>query len=150
MSCANKNFVVYAICFLLTFNLYFLPGFSDSHQTSNMLVLISFIHVALNSIVFWILYRFILGKTGIKGSVFIHCLILYLSSEFVIFCLSGGKVCLFGIIYKSHWNTDSIDNEILNFRKKRDFAFSMSFLISAVICFILRVAFYKKASKITQ
>jgi hypothetical protein len=136
----NKNILIYALCFLLIFNTYFLLQIGDSGETNDMLILISFIMVVFIFVFYW-MSRLLLKKLEIEPSILTHCLILYLISQFVMFLISGGEICSFGIIYKLHLTNKLIDKDILLFRGQRDFGFSMSFLISSLACFVLQIIF---------
>jgi len=140
----NKEFLLYAIPFLLIFNFYFLPNLTDGHQTTVVFILTSFIQMGLTFLVFRLLL-FILKKSKKELPGWAYGLTLYLLSECVIFVISG-EVSLFGVSYKLHLNAAATDKDILVFREQRCFAFSMSFLISAAVCSIAPILNFREKS----
>ena len=137
MLSSNKSFLIYAIPFLLIFNFYFLPGLTDGEQTTVVFILTSFIQIGLTFLVFKLL-MYILRKRKKELPNWAYGVILYVLSECAIFIISG-EVSLFGISYKLHLNTQPGDSDILVFRQQRCFAFSMSFLIAAVVCSVAQI-----------
>jgi hypothetical protein len=142
----NRNVLIYSLCFLLIFNLLFLPGFTDGRQTTNMFIIASFVIVIL-TFLYYLVLKFLLRKKNIP--FLLDCLILFLLSELAVFCIKGGEICLFGIPYKLQYYTGTNTTaDIVLFREQRDFALSMSFLFGGVICVIQNLVFYKRVSNI--
>ncbi len=138
----NRNFLVYSLCFLLTYNLIFLPGFTNEIQTKGIFVVSSF-GIITFTFLLYLLSKFLLKKLNIGVTIWIDCLLLFLLSELTIFIFSGGEICLFGLIYRLGNNAKTANSTVV-FREQRDFAFSISFLISACVCFFQGIIFQKR------
>lgn len=146
----KSNLIIYSICFLCIFNLIFFPGITDGKQTSGIFVLVSIGLIVINALLYWII-KYFLKKAKIIPKLFADYLIIFWTSELSVFCISGGKISLFGLLYDLHYydNTTSYP-DILIFREKTSFALSISFLISVILCIILKMVFGKKSIAVTN
>lgn len=128
-----KTAAVYNSFFLIVFNLFFLPSFSDGGETTGMFVLISVLLALVTTLAYAAIKR--IFKIGPSWADFLW---LYVLSELALLCFMG-EPCLFGIIYKLHLTNGNTAVDIALFREKRDYALSVSFLIAAVLGTIQRV-----------
>jgi len=130
-----KRFWIYSLCYLAIFNFIFLPRFAADSQTMGMFIIIS---VILQFLTFILFHLAIAGLSylGISVKAFAKAVILFLIAQISIFIVSG-DIPLFGLLIISPTNvSESLQSNLLAFRKSRDFALSMSGLISTVVYFV--------------
>jgi hypothetical protein len=134
-----KLAALYSLLFLVIFNFFFLQGFSDGNQTSDMFVLISVI-ISIIVIVLYVFFKRVLKSSNILGGIWQDAILLFLLAELAVICLTG-ELCFFGLLYKLKSYSGS---DILTFKEKRDYSFSMSFLLADILFVILKFLVRKK------
>ena len=123
---------IYSLSFIVLFDFIFLRTFSDSGQTFGMFILVSFVLQVVT------LFLFILTTLGlqhfqIRQNIFVNSFLLFLISEISIFLVTR-DISLFGFFETHNLNLSTdLDNSLMKFHKGRDFALSMSGLLSCVI-----------------
>lgn len=138
------KFLVYGVSFIIISNAIIRIYLTQSRQTIDLFSLISFM-LAFGTVVVY--YVLILPLNHITNSIsnLLDALLLYISSE-IAFLFTGDCCCLFGIRYIFHWYTEEIDANILQLRINFEIVLSTSFMISAIIYFMLAQAFNNKRS----
>lgn len=135
-----KPAFTYAAIYLLIFNLFFLERISESNQTSNVFVETSIMMVAIVIALYLVLKRVLKESNWVDGILTEGALLFFLS-ELTAFCFFG-EICFFGILVKGNNHLIAYPNN-LKFREERDFSFSMSFLLAAIL-FVCLKALYRR------
>jgi hypothetical protein len=138
----------YTLYFVIIFNVLFSQNITEDGQTTGMFILMSLVTAFLIG-AFFTFFMFLLSKFNIKGNLLSDLLILYFVCELAFFCL-GGEPALGGVLYKLHFYNGSADADILQFREKRDFVFSISCLIAAVLYLFQQLIFRKRPQVIPE
>lgn len=126
---------IYNLSFIVLFDFIFLKTFSDSGQTFGMFIIVSVILQALT------VFLFILTTLGlllipIRQSVLVNSIILFILSEISVLVMTA-DISLFGLFETHNPNlSPDLDKSLMAFRKGRDFALSISGLLSCVIYFL--------------
>jgi hypothetical protein len=140
---------IYSLCFILIFNIIFFSKSTDSSETSGMFILISFFLQILT----FILFPFtivVVSYVGFKTNRIIMAIVLFLIGEIAILLLTG-NVSLFGLFENSPPNVSKdLQEELLVFHKNRDFALSVSNLISSAIYYVAMSLNKEKQPPLTQ
>lgn len=127
-----KGLWIYSFCFILIFNLFFLPGYANSSEVYGMGIIASFL------IPLFVILLFLLT---IAGLMYFFETIFLISKAFILFAvfevvllLLIGNIALFGLFETANNSLPKdLQEELLLFHKKRDFGLSMSNLISVLV-----------------
>ncbi len=138
------KFLIYGISFVIISNVIIRIYLTHGRQTTDLFCLISSM-LAFGTVVAYYLLILLLNHITDSISNLLDALLLYISSE-IAFLFTGDYCCLFGLRYIFHWYTEQINADILHFRINFEIALSTSFMISAIIYFIVAQAFNNKRS----
>src|ERR1700753_2330808 len=94
-------------------------------ETNGMFIVTSFI-VSVFVIILFVIIKALLKRANRADNIIADALILYLASEFAVFCMCGELCFFFGLFYTLHIYNDSKFPATDIFREKRDFTFSIS------------------------
>ena len=127
------KFLIYGISFIANFNFIFDNYVTDGKPTSGMFLIVSIILTGATIAVYLLLIR-LLKRTTNTINNFYDALLLYISSE-ISFIITGEPGSFFGLRYILHLYNKDITPDLLQIRIDSERAFSLSFLIAAIIYF---------------
>lgn len=126
---------VYSLSFIVLFDFIFLKTFSDSGQTFGMFIIVSVILQVL-TIFFFILTTLGLLLIPVRQNVILNSIVLFILSEISILLMTG-DISLFGFFETHNSNLSAdLDKSLMAFHKGRDFALSISGLLSCIMYFL--------------
>lgn len=126
---------IYSLSFIMLFDFVFLRTFSDSEQTFGMFIIVSFILQALTIFLF-ILTVLTLQLIPVRQNIMVNSILLFILFEISISIMTG-DISLFGLFETHNKNLSSnLDKSLMTFHKGRDFALSISGLLSCAIFFV--------------
>ena len=129
-------------CFYFIIFLFLIGTFSDGSQTTGMFVLIDFFVVLIVTIYYFIL-SFIIKLTDKTIGMLSTALLLFVLAELSVLTLTR-ELPIFGLLQKYVYSKKTysgdmtLDDSIFLFRQSRDFAFSITGLISAVLFMLIK------------
>lgn len=126
---------IYNISFIFLFDSIFLKTFAQDSQTVGMFIIISVI-LQLYTAFLFILTTLGLLLIPIRQNVIINSIVLFILSEISVLLMTG-DISLFGIF--DTYNTSlspNLDKSLIAFHQGRDFALSISGLLSCVVYFL--------------
>jgi hypothetical protein len=139
MPLKKADVIFYVVVFIIVFDFFFLPTFSDSRETTGIYIIASVI-LGIGSFILFFVVRYAFKKWNVAINVFGECVLLYFLSELLTLISSGGIIGFWGLAYRLHLLTNSTEDLIV-FREKSGFGSSMSFLIAAAICLLQKLFF---------
>jgi hypothetical protein len=130
-----KGLWIYSLCFSIIFNFIFLPRFVDGGEAFGMFNIVSFFMQLLIFALFPLTIA-VLSYLITRVNTIAKAIVLFLISE-VVLSLLIGNISLFGLFETATPNVSKdLQSRLLVFDKSRDFALSMSSLISVVVYFV--------------
>lgn len=127
---------IYSVCFIVIFNFAFLPRVVHGGETFGMFIISSFLLQLITVALYLLMISAVRYSWVTHPDKIVKAIILFFVFEIILFFFIG-NISFFGLFEHPFQNVSkSLQHDILAFHKKRDFAFSMSSLVSVIIYFI--------------
>jgi len=135
-----KESGLFSLFYILIFNLFYFPTLTDSGQTTNVFFVITVI-VSFLTTTAYVLIHLLLKRRTTFIYYLMNVLLLFVLSELSTL-LIGGVIPFFGVFYHSGFahnfsNYKDAPADMLAFRQSRDYAMSMSAIISSSLSMII-------------
>ena len=147
MKTVFKDAAIFDVCYLAIFWA-FIGTFSDGGQTSGMFVIISFLLVLVLTF-YYLIAGLVIKAAKVKMTFFMKAILLFLLAELAVLTVIG-TIPLFGFLQEFGQGSESFskapyEDSTALFRKERDFALSITGLLSAICFFVIRTLTHRNS-----